>query len=158
MVHCVTNNDCHRFHYWTRIIIPIRWSRMTNVRIPESPPHRPTMMKTMWITSRRSCVKSRCARKSSYEWPGSHCLKTRAMPILLLHAVQFQMNEIELRQWHHYSSITESQPSSTNRPTLTVHHPLKRCDYAIQAKTRLFHNQNPVQMRMFPNTRRLLSR
>jgi len=61
-------------------------------------------------------------------------------------------------QWHHHCSKAKSQPSSTYYLSLTMHHPPRRCCYACLVETRMFHNPRPVQIRTFPNTKRLLLR
>jgi len=49
------------------------------------------------------------------------------VPILILHALYFQIPENRLGQWHHHCSNTQTQPYSTNHPSLTIHHLPRRC-------------------------------
>jgi len=138
---------------------PIRRSVMTNVRTPESLPYHPTSKKTIWIIIRRSFIWVRRAGINHYALQGFHCQRNGAVPILSLYALHIQIPEIYLRQWHHHCSNAKSQPSSTNFPSLTVHHPAGHwCFPTSRVETRIFHNPRPVVIRTFPNTKRLLLR
>jgi len=139
-------------------MIQIWRSVMTKVRTLESLPYCQTSKKTIRITNRRSCFKARRAGTCHYKVQAFHCQRNGAVPILSLHALRFQLPEIQLGQWHHHCSNAKSQSSSTNYPSLMVHHPPRRCRYASLVETRMFRNPRPVQIRTFPNTKRLLLR
>jgi len=101
----------------------------------------------------------RCARTSHYALHGFHCQRKRAVPILSLHTLRFQILEIYLRQRHHHCSNAKSHPSSTNYPSLTVHHsPRHWCFPTSLVDTRIFHNPRPVVIRTFHNNKRALLR
>ena len=143
-------------------MIPIRTSVMTkvraNVRTLVSSPYHPTSKKTIRITSRRCYFLARCAGASHYELQGFHCQRNRAVPILLLHARCLQIAKSHLGQWHHHNSNAKSPPTSTNHPTLIMHHLPRCCLNPNLVETRMLHNPRPVQIRTFPNTKRLLLR
>ena len=82
--------------------------------------------------------------------------KNRAVPILALHTLCFEIAEIYLLQWHHHCSNTKSHPSSTNYPSLTMYDSPGHWYFPTSlAETRIFHNPRPVVIKMFPNTKRL---
>ena len=125
------------------------------VRTPEIPRYHPTSKQTIWITHSRSNFYARPAGTGLYELHGFHCQRNVAVPILLLHALCFQIPENHLGQWHHHCSNPKCQPSSTSHLSLTVHHPPRRRCNPSQVETRMLHNPRPVQIRNFPDTKRL---
>jgi len=96
IVHCVTDDYCPRFHYWSRMTIPIRSSVMVRLTTLQSPPYPPTSKKMIWINNNWSCFWARRTGTSSYELQGFHCQSNRAVPIQLLHTLRFQIAEIHL--------------------------------------------------------------
>jgi len=135
---------------------PIRRTVMTKARTPESLPYEQTTKKKIWIINKSSFIYLRCAGLSHYALQGFHCQRAGAGPILSLHALRCQIPEIYLPQWHHHCSNANSQPSLTNFPSLTVHHPARHwCFPTSLVETRIFHNPRPVVIRTFPNTKRL---
>jgi len=142
------------------MMLPIRTSVMAKlrpeVRTLKSPRYHPTSKKTICITSRRCYFLARCTGTSLYKLQGLHCERNVDVPILLLHALCFQIPENHLGQWHHHCSNANSQPFTTIHPSPTMHHPPRRCHNPSLVETRMFHNPRPVQSRTFPNTKRLL--
>jgi len=88
-----------------------------------------------------------------YKAQGFHHQRNEAMPILTLHAPCFQLSDIHPGQLHHHCSNANRKPSSTNHPRLTMHYPRRCCCNPSLVETRMLHNQSPVQIRMFPNTK-----
>jgi len=142
--------------------IPIRTLVMVKVRVkvrkPECPRFHPTLKKTICNTSRRFYFYGRRAGTNVYELQGFHCERNVAVLILLLHVLCFQIPENHLSQWHHHCSNAKSKPSSTSHPSLTMHHLPRRCRNPSLGDTRMLNNPRPVQIRTFPNTKRLLLR
>jgi len=103
-----------------------------------------------------SLIQVRCDQTSHYTQQGFHWHTNRAVPILSLHALHFQIVIIYLQQWHHHFLNANSYPSSTNFPIMTVHH-LSRpwCFPPSLVETRIFHNPRPLGTRTFHNTKRL---
>jgi len=128
------------------------------VRTPESPPYHLPWKMMIRITSSWSYFKARRTETSHDKLQGFHCSRPVALSILLLNALCFQIPDNHLGQWHHHYSNVYSQPSSTNLPSLTMHHPPRRCHNPSLVETRMFHNTRPVHIRTFPYTERLLLR
>jgi len=138
---------------------PIRRSKLTTVRTQESPPYHPTSKMTILIINSRSFIWASRAGTRHYAPEGFHCQRNGAVLILSLHALCFQIPEIDLWQWHHHCSNAKSHPSSTNHPNLTVHHPPRHwCFPTNPVETTIFHNPRPGVIRTFPNTKRALLR
>ena len=136
--------------------IPIWRSIIMKVRALESPPYHLTSKKTIWITNRWIYYLARHAGTSHYKLQGFHCQNNRAMLILSLHILCFQVSEIQPGQWHHHCPNAKCKPSTTNYLSLTVHLPPRHCRYPRLVEKRMFHNPTPVRIRMFLNTKWLL--
>ena len=78
--------------------------------------------------------------------------KQQRSAVLSFNALHFQIPKIQLRQCHHHCSHANSQPSSTPLLSLMVQPP--RCShYSSPLETRILHNQRPVDIRIFTNTK-----
>lgn len=127
---------------------------MMQLITPEGPPCDRISKKTIWISSRRSNFYTWHTRRSIFNLPGFLCLINGATPILLLHDFHFQIPENQLCQYHHpHYSLANSWPSSSNYPSLRVHYPHRHYCNPSLVETRLLHNQSPVQISTFPNTK-----
>jgi hypothetical protein len=78
---------------------------LMKLKTPESPPYRLIPKKTILVINWRMCFQARRAGTSHCELQGIHGQRNGAVLILLLHALRFQLSEIQLGQWHHHCSI-----------------------------------------------------
>jgi hypothetical protein len=132
---------------------------MMIVRTAESPPYNLTSKMLISIINRRSLFQVRRAGTSYYVLHKFHCETNGGVPILLMHTLHFQIPTIYLRQWHQHCSNAKSHPSTIHDPSLTMLHPPGHwCFPTSLVETTLFHNQKPVVIKTFPNTKWLLLR
>ena len=81
---------------WSRMMtIPIGKSAATKVNTLENPPQQPISKKTIWTTRRTSYIQTRHAVIRQYELHGFHCQRNGAVQILSLHALHFQICDIQ---------------------------------------------------------------
>jgi hypothetical protein len=78
------------------------------------------------------------------------------MLIQLFYALFFQIPKNHLGQWYHHCSHAKSQPFWPNHLSLTLHHLPWHCHNLSLVQTSILHSPSPVQIRTFPNTKRLL--
>jgi hypothetical protein len=154
IVHCITDKWCPWLYCCCRMMSPIRRAVTTKLKTPESPPYHGSLIKIFWITKWRSGFWARYTGINPCQWQGFYCQINRAVQILVLYALRFQIPVVQLSRWHHHYRKADSHRSSTNYPSLTIHHSPRRCPYTSLVETRMFHNRRPAHIRAFPHTSR----
>jgi len=98
---------------WSRVLMRlIAQSVITNVNTLESPLCLPISKKIIWTTNRRFYILARCTTIRYYKLQGIHYQRLRAMPILSVYALHFQICEIWLGPLHHHCANTRTQLST----------------------------------------------
>lgn len=131
---------------------PIKGSMKANVKRPESLPCNPTSKETILVTDQTSYFQAIAPGTCHYVLHRLYCQRNRAVLILSLHALRFQIPKIPLGQLHHHCSSANSQPSSTSNLSMSMHYPHQHCHYVCLIKIRIIHKPRPVQIKTFSNT------
>lgn len=135
------------------MIVPIMRSVITKVKTRESPPCHPISKKTISTASRRSNIQARHTAISHYELHWFHCQRNGAAQILSLQALHFVICDIQPGPEHHRCSNAKTKTSTYYAsPTL---YPLRHSRFPRLVDSRMFLNERPVEITLFPNTKRL---